>query len=431
MGAARSARQAFRNHEDVMSARPSDYVDSDRLWQRHMTMATHGATASGGVKRLALTPEEAAARGQMMAWAAPLKLEVSTDAAGNVFFRLPGSDADAPAVLTGSHLDTQPTGGKFDGVYGVLAGLEAVEAIIAAGIKPRRPIDIVAWMNEEGSRFAPGMMGSAAFAGARPLDKVLRSKDADGVTVSDALEQTNRLAPDIPLRPLGGPVHAYVEAHIEQGPILEREGYSVGVVTGIQGKRTFRVVVKGEAAHAGTAPRRKRKDALLAAVEMIRALNLLLRDDADIVKFTVGRLVVVPNAPSVVPSEASFSIDLRHPRSDELIRLGDRIATICMANAGPCEVEVEELSSALSLEFPSSVRDCIRGAADRIGIRSMDIHSAAGHDARYLHDICPSGMIFIPCHLGITHNEAESALASDMADGARVLTEVLAELAIR
>jgi N-carbamoyl-L-amino-acid hydrolase len=233
------------------------------------------------------------------------------------------------------------------------------------------------------------------------------------------------------LRPLGGPVHAYVEAHIEQGPILEREGYSVGVVTGIQGKRTFRVVVKGEAAHAGTAPRRERKDALLAAVEMIRALDLLMRDDADIVKFTVGRLVVVPNAPSVVPSEASFSIDLRHPRSDELIRLGDRIATICMANAGSCEVEVEELSSALSLEFPSSMRDCIRGAADRIGIRSMDIHSAAGHDARYLHDICPSAMIFIPCHLGITHNEAESARASDMADGARVLTEVLAELATR
>jgi N-carbamoyl-L-amino-acid hydrolase len=431
MGAARSARQAFRNHEDVMSARPSDYVDSDRLWQRHMTMATHGATASGGVNRLALSPQEAAARHQMIAWAAPLKLAVSTDAAGNLFFRLPGRDADAPPVLTGSHLDTQPTGGKFDGVYGVLAGLEAVEAIVAAGIEPRRPIDIVAWMNEEGSRFAPGMMGSAAFAGARALDEVLRFKDADGITVSEALEQTNRLVPNIPLRPLGGPVHAYVEAHIEQGPILEREGYSVGVVTGIQGKRTFRVVIRGEAAHAGTAPRRERKDALLAAVEMIHALTVLMHDDADIVKFTVGRLVVVPNAPSVVPSEVSFAIDLRHPRSDELIRLGDRIATICRANAGPCQVAVEELSSALSLEFPSSMRDTIREATDRIGVRALDIFSAAGHDARYMHAICPSGMIFIPCHLGITHNEAESARANDMADGARVLADVVFELATR
>jgi N-carbamoyl-L-amino-acid hydrolase len=414
-----------------MSTKPSNYVDSDRLWQRHMTMATYGATASGGVNRLALTPEEAEARRQMMAWAAPLKLEVSADAAGNVFFRLPGSDADAPPVLTGSHLDTQPTGGKFDGVYGVLAGLEAVEAIIAAGIRPRHSIDIVAWMNEEGSRFAPGMTGSAAFSGARTLEEVLRFKDADGVTVGNALAQINRLVPGIPLRPLGGPVHAYVEAHIEQGPILEREGYSVGVVTGIQGKRTFKVVVKGEAAHAGTAPRRERKDALLAAVEMIHALTLLMHDDADIVKLTVGRLVVVPNAPSVVPSEVSFSIDFRHPRSDELIRLGDRIATICAANAGPCQVAVEELSSALSLEFPPSVRVRIRGAAERIGIRTMDIYSAAGHDARYMHDICPSGMIFIPCHLGITHNETESALATDMADGARVLAEVLVDLATR
>jgi N-carbamoyl-L-amino-acid hydrolase len=410
-------------------SRPSDYVDTNRLWERHMTMATYGATASGGVTRLALSPEDAAARRQMIRWAAPLGLKASTDAAGNMFFRLCGSDPDAPPVVTGSHLDTQPSGGKFDGVYGVLAGLEAVEAIVAAGIKPRRSIDIVAWMNEEGSRFAPGMMGSAAFAGARALEDILRVRDADGVTVASALEQTNELVPNVPTRPLGGAVHAYVEAHIEQGPILERENYSVGVVTGIQGKRTFRVVIEGEAAHAGTSTRQERKDALMAAMSMIQALAGLLHDDADVVKFTVGRLVVVPNAPSVVPSDVSFSIDLRHPVSDELVRLGDCIATVCAQHAGPCEVKVEELSSALSLEFPSSMKDRIRNAADRIGVRTMDIYSAAGHDARYMHDICASGMIFIPCYKGITHNEAESALATDMADGARVLAEVLVELA--
>jgi N-carbamoyl-L-amino-acid hydrolase len=283
-------------------------------------------------------------------------------------------------------------------------------------------------MNEEGSRFAPGMMGSAVFAGGRTLTEILDVKDADGVTVAVALTHTGSLIPGIPLRALGGPAKAYVEAHIEQGPILEREGYSVGVVTGIQGKRTFRVTVKGEAAHAGTAARRERKDALLAAVAMIQAMSTSFHDPDDVVKFTVGRLVVVPNAPSVVPGEATFSIDLRHPRSEQLTRLGNMIVPTCNEHAGPCEVVAEELSSASSLEFPSSMRDLIRNAAHEIGIETMDIYSAAGHDARYMHYVCPTGMIFVPCHKGITHNEAESAISPDLADGARVLTEVLLQL---
>jgi N-carbamoyl-L-amino-acid hydrolase len=334
-------------------------------------------------------------------------------------------------VMTGSHLDSQPTGGKFDGIYGVLAALEAVQAMREAGVTPRRSIEIVSWMNEEGSRFAPGMMGSAAFAGSMTLAEMLPVRDAAGTSVADSLAAMRAAFPAVPELPLGRPVAAYVEAHIEQGPILEREGFSVGVVTGIQGKRTFRVTVRGAEAHAGTSMRKERKDALLAATAMIQALAAALHDAEDVVKFTVGRLVVKPNAPSVVAGEAVFSIDLRHPVSDVLRALGDRVPSLCAAHAGPCAVDVAELVTAMSLEFPEIVRTVIRDRAAALGIRTMDLLSAAGHDARYLHEICPSGMIFVPCRDGISHNEAESATPQDLRDGARVLAETLLVLSQR
>jgi beta-ureidopropionase / N-carbamoyl-L-amino-acid hydrolase len=393
-----------------------------------MSIARHGATAAGGVNRQALSPEEASARREVTGWASALGLKASTDAAGNLFLRLEGTDPSAAPVLTGSHLDSQPTGGKFDGVYGVLAGLESVEAMIDAKVRPRRSIEIVAWMNEEGSRFVPGMMGSAAFAGAMPLEEILGIRDAAGVSVAEGLAAMKQACPEVPERALGGPVKAYVEAHIEQGPILEREGFTIGIVTGIQGKRTFRVTVTGEEAHAGTSLRRDRKDALLAATQMVQALVAVMHDAEDVVKFTVGRFTVQPNAPSVVPSSVVFSIDLRHPDSAVLQSLGDRIPEICAAQAGPCEVQSEELTTAMSLEFPPAMRQLIGACAERVGVRSMEILSTAGHDARYLHTVCPTGMIFVPCKDGISHNEAESATASDLADGARVLAEALLEL---
>jgi N-carbamoyl-L-amino-acid hydrolase len=237
--------------------------------------------------------------------------------------------------------------------------------------------------------------------------------------------------PAVPERPLGRKVSAYVEAHIEQGPVLEREGFSVGVVTGIQGKRTFRVTVNGEESHAGTSRRQERKDALLAATAMIQALATAMHDREDVVKFTVGRLEIRPNAPSVVAGQAVFSIDLRHPEDATLRSLGDRVSEICSKNAGPCSVQVEELVTAMPLEFPATMRDRIRAAAKTIGLRSMDLPSAAGHDARYLHYVCPTGMIFVPCKDGISHNEAESATPGDLYDGARVLAETLVVLAGR
>jgi N-carbamoyl-L-amino-acid hydrolase len=428
MASARSSRDPGPDHEDFITAAIASRIDEARLWERHMALARHGATASGGVNRQALSPEEASARRELTGWASALGLKASTDAAGNLFLRLEGTDPNAAPVLTGSHLDSQPTGGKFDGVYGVLAGLESVEAMLDAKVRPRRSIEIVAWMNEEGSRFVPGMMGSAAFAGATPLDAILGVRDTAGLSVAEELAAMKRSFPEVPQRALGGPVKAYVEAHIEQGPILEREGFTIGIVTGIQGKRTFRVSVTGEEAHAGTSLRRERKDALLAATQMVQGLAAAIHDTEDVVKFTVGRFTVHPNAPSVVPSSVVFSIDLRHPDSAVLQSLGDRIPAICAAHARPCKVKAEELTTAMSLEFPQAMRQLIGACAERVGLRSMEILSAAGHDARYLHTVCPTGMIFVPCKDGISHNEAESATASDLADGARVLAEALLAL---
>lgn len=392
-------------------------------------MARIGATPSGGVNRPALSPSDIAACRLLIEWGTSIGLEPSRDAAGNLFLRLRGTDPGAAPVLSGSHLDSQPTGGKYDGVYGVLAALEACEAIVASGQATRRSIDVVAWMNEEGGRFAPGMMGSAVFARARDIDEIFDISDTAGLTVRDALMTAHEALADIPRRELGGEVFAYLEAHIEQGPILERIGKTIGIVSGIQGKRTFRVTVCGEAAHAGTSLRAERRDALMAAASMVQALAARMHDEQDIVKFTIGRFSVTPNAPSVVPSEVVFSIDLRHPESPVLRELGDAVRGICEVHAGPCEVQVEELSSAMSIEFPIALRNLLRNAADRLGLSRHDLLSAAGHDARYLGAVCPSGMLFIPCHLGVTHNEAESITKSDAAAGAQVLTDALAELA--
>ena len=406
-------------------------VDTARLWARHMSIARHGATAAGGVNRQALSTAECDARSELIEMGRSLDLKPFTDAAGNFFLRMEGNDRTVTPVITGSHIDSQPTGGKFDGIYGVLAGLEAIAAMRAANIQPKRSIEVVAWMNEEGSRFAPGMMGSAAFAGATPLATFLDVADSAGITVREALASMRAAFHDVPERALGFPISAYVETHIEQGPILELEGYSVGVVSGIQGKRTFRVTVRGEEAHAGTTPRAERKDALLAATAIIQALALAMHDDEDLVRFTVGRLDIQPNAPSVVPARAIFSIDLRHPDSTRLTELGDAIAAICMHHADRCEVAVQELTTAMSLSFPLDMRETIRNAAWRCRLPTLDILSAAGHDARFLHGVAPTGMIFVPCKDGVSHNEAESATADDLAAGARVLAEVLVDLAGR
>jgi beta-ureidopropionase / N-carbamoyl-L-amino-acid hydrolase len=405
------------------------HVSGDRLWDRLMVLGSFGATERGGVNRQALSDEEIAARAQLVRWAEAIGLEPSTDPLANLFLSCKGADPGLPALLIGSHIDSQPTGGKFDGAFGVLAALEAVEAIVARGVRPRRTIEVVAWMNEEGSRFAPGMMGSAGFSGVRKLDDILAVRDQTGIAVEAALEKVLSAEPRLPRRPLGMKPAAFVEAHIEQGPILELEGKTIGIVTGMQGKRTFRIEVNGEENHAGTSPRSVRRDALVSAVDIVRALHEAVWDDADVVRLTVGMFTVSPNVPSVVPARVVFSIDLRHPEAGKLRELGDTIAEICRNACGRCAVVVQELLYDPPLEFPLAIRQTIRSAATALRVPWMDIPSGAGHDARYLHYLCPTGMIFIPCKGGISHNEAESVLERHAADGARILAEVAFALA--
>jgi beta-ureidopropionase / N-carbamoyl-L-amino-acid hydrolase len=406
-------------------------IDAQRLWQRHMAMAEIGATPKGGVNRQAFSPEDGRARQLLISWAQALGFTVSIDDIANVFIRRPGSDGNAAPILTGSHLDSQPTGGKFDGAYGVLAGFEALQAIHQAGVTTKRPLEVVVWSNEEGCRFQPGCMGSAVFTGKLQVPDLLAVTDKDGITVDAALQATLHGIPTLPRRALGFPVAAYIEAHIEQGPVLEATGNTIGVVTGIQGMHRYTVNVLGEEAHAGTAPLQTRKDALKAAATMVRALEELMADDTDTVRFTIGRFEVSPGSPNTVPSRVFFTIDFRHPDQTVIDQLTSQIAPVCRAHARGCEVMVRQISAASPTYFAPAFIDTIRQHAAALALPHMDIFSGAGHDAMHLADVCPTGMIFVPCDKGVSHNEAEHARPADLAAGARVLAACLVDLANR
>lgn len=407
----------------------STLINADRLWTRLMALAEIGATPAGGVNRQALSDGEIAAWRRAIGWAREAGLTPSTDAAGNLFLTLAGRDRAASPVLLGSHLDSQPTGGKFDGAAGVMAALEAAVSLAEQSDRPARDVIVVAWMNEEGSRFAPGMMGSEAFTGERNMDAIRAARDADGISVGEALDRLHQAFPDVPHRPLGFAAGAYLELHIEQGPLLEAADCAIGVVTGIQGKKTFQVVVEGAEGHAGTLAQQERRDALAAFARMAAALHAEIGTVDDDIKFTIGRVAVVPNAPSVVPSRVSFSIDLRHPDNAVLDAAGARIAALCQQNAAPCAVTVTPLVDAPSNAFDPRLRASIAEAAREQGHSAMEILSAAGHDARHLAKICPAAMIFIPCRDGASHVEHEWAEPDHVAAGASVLAQVLRELA--
>jgi beta-ureidopropionase / N-carbamoyl-L-amino-acid hydrolase len=407
-------------------------VREDRLWQRHADMARLGGTAKGGVNRQALSPEDAAARNLLASWAKARGFEIFTDAIGNLFVRREGSDPQATPVMSGSHMDSQPTGGRFDGMYGVLAAFEALEALEDAGVETRRPVIAVAWTNEEGSRFQPGAMGSAVFAGRYALDDMLAARDWEGVSLKDALAATLKAAP-APLRD-GSPgfaVSAYVEAHIEQGPRLENERRTIGVVTGIQGSRRYIVQVAGEEAHAGTTPRAARKDAFAAATRIAAAMYAATTDADDTLRFTIGRVEVHPGSPNTVPGKVGFTIDMRHPSDAVLEEHEKTLHDIVAREAAPCAAGIERVTNVAPTDFDPAVIDLVRAKADALKLSSMDMPSGAGHDAMHIATLCPAGMIFVPCERGISHNEIENATPSDLAAGTRVLVAVLEELANR
>jgi len=299
-------------------------------------------------------------------------------------------------------------------------------------VKTKRPVMAVAWTNEEGSRFQPGAMGSAVFAGHNKLDEMLAVKDWKGVMLKDALAETLETAP-APMRDgkPGFPLDGYVEAHIEQGPRLENEKKTIGVVTAIQGSRRYIVETLGEEAHAGTTPRAARKDAFAAALRMAQAMYEATTDKDDTLRFTIGRVDVSPGSPNTVPGKTSFTIDMRHPSDAVLDTHEKKLREIVATKAAPCPATIERVMVVPPTDFAPMVVDLVRAKTNALGFSNMDMPSGAGHDAMHIASLCPTGMIFVPCERGISHNEIENASPSDLAAGARVLVEVLTELANR
>lgn len=403
-------------------------VNSERLWDSLMEMGRIGATAGGGVGRLALTDLDRQARDLFVRWCEQASCAVRVDRMGNIFARRSGSDDTRPPVMTGSHLDTQPLGGKFDGIYGVLVGLEIVRTLNDAGVHTHAPIEVVDWTDEEGVRFGSGTLASAVFSGLCELDDALARTDLDGNTFGTELERIGYAGNEAAS---GYPVAAFIEAHIEQGPILEVEGKTVGVVLGAQGQRCFRVTVEGEEGHAGTLPMEKRRDALVGAARMIDALNRLAFEHEPHPVITVGALQVRPNSRNTIPGRVVFSIDSRHPDNALLARLAERMRQVCQEIAGNTDLTLmfEEISHRDTVTFDDDCIRAIRDAASRLDIAHMDIYSGAGHDACNLARYAPTGMIFVPCERGISHNEKENARPQDLAAGCNVLLHVMLERA--
>jgi len=402
-------------------------INHERLWQSLMDMAGIGATPRGGVCRVALTDLDRQGRDLFVRWAREAGCTVEIDQMGNIFARRSGADNTLPPVLTGSHLDTQPTGGKFDGVYGVLAGLEVLRTLNDHRYATRRPVDVVVWTNEEGSRFAPAMVASGVFAGEFSLDYGLSRRDLNGVTIGQELDRIGYAG----LRACGGqPIHAYFEAHIEQGPILEAERRVIGVVQGLQGQRWFDCSIQGMESHAGTTPMPRRRDALLGAARIIQAVQEAALTQAPHGVGTVGQLLVHPNSRNVIPGRVDFSIDLRHPDEDALKAMAGavRAAIDCLGDLGLTGT-MQEIWYAQPTPFHPDCIAAVRRAAEALHFPHMDMISGAGHDAKYLAQVCPSAMIFIPCKDGISHNEIEDATPEDAAAGCDVLLQAILEKA--
>lgn len=403
-------------------------INPDRLWARLMAMARIGEIAGGGVNRQALSPEDRAAMAELMRWGGERGLRAQFDRAGNLFLTLAGADPEAKPILIGSHLDSQPTGGRFDGVYGVLAALEVIETLCDAGLSPNVPVTLVAWMNEEGSRFAPGMMGSEVFAGVRSLSEIEAVSDADGVTVAESLAALRATFPEVPVIEPGFAVSAYMEPHIEQADGLQAAGRVIGVVTGIQGKKTYEITISGIEAHAGTEPMERRRDAVQAFARMALEMQEAALAAGDDIRFTIGRVDVAPNAPSVVPSRVTFRIDLRHPSNDVLSKVGARLEEIARAEAAPCSVTITPMVNAPANAFDAELQSMIAASAADRGIPSMPILSAAGHDARHLAGVTRAAMIFVPCRDGVSHHPSEWLEPDHAASGAQVLCDLVNQL---
>lgn len=400
------------------------HIDSARLWQSLMDLARLGATAKGGVCRLALTDLDRQARDLFVQWSEAAGCDVSIDAVGNIFARRPGRNPKLPPVMTGSHIDTQPTGGKFDGCFGVMAGLEVIRTLNDLGVETEAPLEVVVWTNEEGSRFAPCMMGSGVFAGKFTLEETLAKVDAQGVTVGEALDAIGYAGQRAVL---GHPVGAYFEAHIEQGPILEDQAKTIGVVLGALGQKWFDLTLRGVEAHAGPTPMHLRKDALVGAADVVAAVNRAALSHQPHACGTVGCLQAYPGSRNVIPGQVRMTLDFRHLEGEQLDAM---IAEVRQVIDSTCQRHGLSYTLTPTADFPALYFDtgcveAVRDSARNLGLAHMDIVSGAGHDAIFLAELGPAGMIFVPCEGGISHNEIENATPEDLAAGCAVLLRAM------
>ena len=408
---------------------PEVRVNGDRLWQSLMELAKIGATPKGGVCRLTLTDLDRQGRDLVIGWAREAGLSVTIDKIGNVFMRRAGKNNALPPIMTGSHIDTQPTGGKFDGNFGVLAGLEVIRTLNDYDIETEAPVELAFWTNEEGSRFVPVMMGSGVFANIFSLEHAYAATDIEGKTVKDELEKIGYIGTETPG---DHPIGAYFESHIEQGPILEDEGITIGVVQAVLGIRWYDCVVTGMEAHAGPTPMALRKDAMQVAAKIMQEVVAIAHRFGPHGRGTVGMVQVFPNSRNVIPGQVKFSIDFRN-MTDALV---DEMDAAIRAFAKQTEAEtgltiaIQLVSDYPAVPFHPDCKDAVRRAADKLGYSNMDIVSGAGHDAVYMAGLAPTGMIFIPCKDGISHNEIEDTLPEQVTAGANVLLHAMLERAV-
>ncbi len=394
-------------------------IDGDRLWQSLMALARIGATERGGVRRLALTDLDRQGRDCVVDWLRGAGLEVSVDAIGNIFGRRAGRNPERLPVAAGSHIDTQPSGGRFDGNFGVLAALEVVRTLNDHGIATAAPIEVAIWTNEEGTRFTPVMMGSGVFAGAFGLEDCLARADLEGRTVGAELARIGYAGAATP----GHPLDAYFEAHIEQGPVLEDAGTTIGVVTGALGQRWYDVTVLGMDAHAGPTPMSLRRDAMLAGAELVVAVNRIALAHAPDGRGTVGFVQVRPNSRNVVPGEVRLSVDFRAAGDGVLEAMDGALRAAAAETAQRCRVsiDVQQVVTFPPCRFAGECVDAVRDAAAALGLSHRPIVSGAGHDAVHVARVAPTAMIFVPCKDGISHNEIEDAAPADIEAGGNVL----------
>nr|WP_216293584.1 Zn-dependent hydrolase [Delftia acidovorans]MCA1067426.1 N-carbamoyl-L-amino acid hydrolase [Delftia acidovorans] len=403
-------------------------VNGSRLWDSLMELAQIGATPKGGVCRLTLTDLDRQGRDLVTRWAREAGMTVTIDKIGNGFMRRPGRDNSLPPIMTGSHIDTQPTGGKFDGNYGVLAGLEVVRTLNDHGIETEAPIEVAFWTNEEGSRFVPVMMGSGVFAKAFTLEHAYAATDSEGKTVKGELERIGYVGSQ---EPGDHPIGAYFESHIEQGPVLEDNARTIGVVTGVLGICWYDCVVTGMEAHAGPTPMALRKDALQAAAQLMQEVVACAHRHPPHGRGTVGMVQVHPNSRNVIPGQVKFSIDLRNATDADCEAMDADIRAVAdrISRETGLPIAINLVSSYPAQPFHADCVDAVARAAKALGYSHMPVVSGAGHDAVYMARLAPAGMVFIPCKDGISHNEIEDATPTDITAGCNVLMHAMLERA--